>query len=233
MCKGRSTCSELGADANQWSKTSPLPPPEYFERAGVLFTSSVQELVQGNFTSAIELLGECQSDLVGTFFIEHGQQSAYYRVLNRKEIDRANRLSKVTNPTPRLRPKVEREVFVRDSFRCRYCGLRIVQKDVFQEYSRILGSNLFSVARKNSLRNGLTLGLRGVGDHVDPYAGGGETTLENLVTSCYSCNFGKAGYTLKQLGIEDPRLRNPINDSWRGLTEHLPALKKMPGALSV
>jgi hypothetical protein len=108
--------------------------------------------------------------------------------------------------------------------------LKIIAKEVFKEYSRILGSNLFSIERKNSLRNGLTLGLRGVADHVDPYAGGGETTIENLVTSCYSCNFGKAGYTLKQLGIEDPRLREPISDSWKGLTEFLPALKKIVSA---
>lgn len=230
MCKGSSFCSELGTDSSQWSKTSPLPPPEYFERARELFTNSIQELVQGKLSASLELLGKCDSALVGEFFIEHGQQSSYYRVYNRKEIDRTNRLSKRTNSSPRLRPSVEREVFIRDSYRCRYCGLRIISKDVFKEYGRILGPNQFSIARKNSLRNGLTLGLRGVGDHVDPYAGGGETTIDNLVTSCYSCNFGKAGYTLMQIGIEDPRLREPINDQWRGLTEYLPALKKMASA---
>jgi len=37
-----------------------------------------------------------------------------------------------------------------------------------------------------------------------PHSLGGRTELDNLVTSCYSCNFGKAEYTLKQLGIDDP-----------------------------
>ena len=79
-------------------------------------------------------------------------------------------------------------------------------------------------------RNGLTLGLRGVADHVEPYASGGLTEIENLVTSCYSCNFGKAGYTVEQLGIEDPRSRPPVTDGWLGLTEYSPALRSIKSA---
>ena len=90
-----------------------------------------------------------------------------------------------------------------------------------------MGSENFSVERENLKRNGLTLGLRGVADHVDPYASGGETEADNLVTSCYSCNFGKAGYTLKQMGLNDPRARKPVNDDWTGLTEFLPALREI------
>jgi hypothetical protein len=93
---------------------------------------------------------------------------------------------------------------------------------------RIYDSNSLGLLRReNSKRDGLTLGLRGVADYVEPDASGGETSLENLVTSCYSCNFGKAGYTLEQLGIENPRLRPPVKDDWRGLTEFLPSLKSI------
>lgn len=227
MCRGKDTCDVLGIDPTKWSKTCPLPVPAYFEKALDNFSTSVASLVRGKLDESLDYLERCDSELVGQFFIEHGQQSSYFRVVNRKEIDKKNLLVKAANKTPRLIPSVENKVFIRDSYRCRYCGIRIVAKNVFVEYSRIVGAESFSVERENHKRNGLTLGLRGVADHVEPYASGGETEIDNLVTSCYSCNFGKAGYTLKQLGIEDPRCRAPMVDNWQGLTEHLPALKIM------
>ena len=202
--------------------------PVFFDEALDKFSIAIEELVKGNIEASLARLGECKSDLVGSFFIEHGQQSAYFRVRDKKHIDLHNKVTKVANPSPRLLPNVEKQVFLRDSYRCRYCGQRIIAKEVFAEYSRIMGKENFSVERENSRRNGLTLGLRGVADHVDPYAFGGLTELENLVTSCYSCNFGKAGYTLEQLGIEDPRSRPPIKDDWLGLSDLLPSLKRIP-----
>ena len=227
MCRGMTSCDVLGTDPSKWSKTCCLQVPAFFEEALETFSVAIQELVNGDRKKSLERLSECKSELVGNFFIEHGQQSAYFRVRDKKQIDILNKAAKAFNPSPRLIPKVEKQVFVRDSYRCRYCGLRIISKEVFAEYSRIVGRDFFSVERENSKRNGLTLGLRGVADHVEPFASGGLTDIENLVTSCYSCNFGKAGYSLEQLGIEDPRLRPPINDDWCGLTEYLPNLKKL------
>jgi 5-methylcytosine-specific restriction endonuclease McrA len=227
MCRGKEKCTFLDADNANWSKLSLLPTPDFFELAVDKFSQSVAALMDGAKAEALIALEETNHRAVGEFFIEHGQQSAYYRVQNRNEVDAMNRLAKAENDSPRLVPSTEKKVFERDCFRCRYCGLRIIAKEVFAEYSRIVGSENFSIERENSKRNGLTLGLRGVADHVEPYASGGETSLENLVTSCYSCNFGKAGYTLEQLGIEDPRLRPPVQDDWRGLTEFLPSLKRI------
>jgi len=227
MCRGKKSCDVLGIDPSKWSKTFCLQVPAFFEEALEKFSVAVRELVIGDLKKSLERLSECNSDLVGKFFIEHGQQTAYFRVRDKKQIDLLNKEAKSLNPSPRLLPKVEKLVFIRDSYRCRYCSLRIIAKEVFAEYSRIVGRELFSVERENSKRNGLTLGLRGVADHVEPFASGGLTEIENLVTSCYSCNFGKAGYSLEQLGIEDPRLRPPVNDDWEGLTEYLPKLKKL------
>ena len=227
MCRGKDKCTFLEADSAKWSKLSPLPIPDFFEIAVDKFSQSVAALVNDARAQALIALEETNYRAVGEFFIEHGQQSAYYRVQNRNEVDAINRLTKGDNDSPRLIPSTEKKVFERDCFRCRYCGLRIIAKEVFAEYSRIVGSENFSIERENSKRNGLTLGLRGVADHVEPYASGGETSLENLVTSCYSCNFGKAGYTLEQLGIEDPRLRPPVKDDWLGLTEFLPSLRSI------
>ncbi len=225
MCRGKDICDVLGSDPSTWSNQCPLPLPDYFEKGLQNFERAVSHVLEEDIDSALDSIQNSNSELIGEFFIEHGQQSAYFRVQNRKEIDRENMLNKKENTGERLNAGIEKEVFKRDSYRCRYCNQRIVAKEIFSEIGRILGSENFSTERENSKRNGLTLGLRGVADHVEPFASGGETSADNLVTSCYSCNFGKAGYTLEQMGIEDPRLRQPANDSWNGLIEFLPALK--------
>lgn len=53
-------------------------------------------------------------------------------------------------------------VFVRDAFRCRYCGLTAADGAVLEA------------------------------DHVTPRSAGGLDVLENLVTACWECNRGKS-----------------------------------------
>ena len=60
--------------------------------------------------------------------------------------------------------------------------------------------------------------LWGSVDHVVPRARGGLNEAENLVTACMVCNFAREAYTLEQLGIADPRSRQPVLDGWDGLT---------------
>lgn len=227
MCRGEKVCIILGSDSSTWSRDCPVPLPDFFDEALEKFAIVVEEIIQNNRDNALKTLSATKSEQVGAFFIEHGQQTAFFRVKDRTRIDQENKSVKKANRTPRSVPNLERAVFKRDCYRCRYCKQRIIAKEVFSEVSRILGTKNFSVERENSKRNGLTLGLRGVADHVDPYASGGATKEENLVTSCYSCNFGKAGYTLEQMGIDDPRSRMPIKDDWKGLTEFLPALREI------
>lgn len=226
MCHKSKFCTELDKDRRNWSKQCPLPLPSYFYDAVERFSLAVSELAKGNFKKSLEALETCDSAAVGRFYIEHGQQASYSRVTNRQEIDKINLLNKKMNPSRRNpTPKMTKEVFERDFYRCRYCGLPIITAKVFSEFSRIVGPGNFLNGRGNTKRNGLTLGLRGVVDHVYPHSLGGRTELDNLVTSCYSCNFGKAEYTLEQLGIDDPTVKQPKYDDWRGLTEFLPALR--------
>jgi hypothetical protein len=41
--------------------------------------------------------------------------------------------------------------------------------------------------------------------------------LENIVASCWSCNFGKNYFTLDELGLDFPMAKNRIEE-WDGLT---------------
>jgi hypothetical protein len=107
--------------------------------------------------------------------------------------------------------------YSRDHYRCRYCGLGLVSVELLKAYEAAVGNPYFAATAKNS-SHGAALVFRATYDHVDPLNCGGLHDLSNLVTSCYSCNFGKAGFTTQQLGLDDPRARPiPAAAGWDGL----------------
>ena len=103
MCKlgEQEFCVVLGEDSEKWSKYCPLPVPSFFDDAVESFSRAVSELTKGNNKESLEALSKCNAAAVGKFCIDHGMQSAYFRVTNRREIDNANRLNKKVNPSPR------------------------------------------------------------------------------------------------------------------------------------
>jgi hypothetical protein len=54
-------------------------------------------------------------------------------------------------------------------------------------------------------------------DHVVPFSRGGNTEDPNIVIARDPCNFGRGFYTLEEVGLADPREREPIHDGWDGL----------------
>jgi 5-methylcytosine-specific restriction endonuclease McrA len=115
--------------------------------------------------------------------------------------------------------RLSREVYARDSYRCRYCGLRLLALPAFKRFEAAVGPDVFRItgARRNRDYAGPCLVFRPVADHVDPWGRGGTTDLANLVTACWPCNFGKMEYTVEELGMNDPRDRPPVADGWDGL----------------
>lgn len=73
-----------------------------------------------------------------------------------------------------------------------------------------LGEDAFPLGRRNSELSGYYLVLCATLDHVVPHSLGGRTIEENLVSSCWPCNYGKMNYTLEQIGLDDPRSRSPL-----------------------
>ena len=67
-----------------------------------------------------------------------------------------------------------------------------------------INTSLFQRGKSNLTTHGIIHLYWPVADHVIPWSKGGLTNLENLVSSCATCNYGKAGYTIEQLGIENP-----------------------------
>jgi len=114
--------------------------------------------------------------------------------------------------------RFSKDVFARDSYTCRYCGIGVIPKDVLDAYGMVVGKDNFCPTGTNQKRHGIVLAFRANADHVIPWKIGGRTNPENLVTSCWSCNYGKAGYTLGELGLTDPRNNTIKLNKWDGLT---------------
>lgn len=113
----------------------------------------------------------------------------------------------------------------RDGYRCRYCGIRVIPIEVLRLYEGVVGTRFFAATAKNA-SHGAAIVFRATYDHVEPLNCGGRHSLDNLVTACYSCNFGKGPYTLQQLGLDDPRSRRAMSDSWDGLVSLIPKVRR-------
>jgi 5-methylcytosine-specific restriction endonuclease McrA len=102
----------------------------------------------------------------------------------------------------------EDEVYARDGYRCRYCQIRVVDFKVLKRMEKLLGSENFkSAGRGNKIRHGISLTFRATADHVVPISHGGRTSVDNLVTCCWNCNYGKYNALLEQMNLENPLKR--------------------------
>lgn len=224
MCRGKNECSELGADSSRWDKRCLLRHPVWMSAEVDRLSRAVRALVDGRRDLAITELRESRDEEMRTWFIEHGQMSGRHRNMGLKRekpvpVDEESR-DVLRNPR-----KYQRQVFERDGYRCRYCGFRLVDQDVLKLFIKKLGWDGFRKGPTNLTTHGLIHLVWPVADHVVPWNLGGRTDLGNLVTSCGPCNYGKDGYTLDQLGLDDP-LNYPIESGdWNGLGAYMKALK--------
>lgn len=225
MCRGAEYCTELGRDSTNWSKQSPLPPPDWIARQLNLFREAVHQLADGDREGCLTLLSQTRSAQMRDWYIEHGQVSGKHR---------ARLLNLPTHPNVetqqrdslRSPSKFEKQVYERDGFRCRYCGIRLVSPDVLKATIKALNTTAFRRGPRNIDTHGILCIFYPSADHVVPWNKGGLTNPNNLVTSCVPCNFGKDQFTIEQIGIEDPRSRQPHLGDWDGLLSLLAGIKE-------
>jgi len=110
-------------------------------------------------------------------------------------------------------------LFERDKWRCRYCGIRIAgNRKQFKKFAKAIRMPELVSGRTDESRHGIYLMLMASYDHVKPHSEGGSNDDSNLVTSCWSCQFGKYKYSLEELGLQCPFDREPVAlGAWRGL----------------
>lgn len=119
---------------------------------------------------------------------------------------------------PRVTPRIAqlRELNARDGYRCRFCSIRVIDKDVFQKLRSLLPQAL-RWGRCNADQHAAFLCLRASHDHVVPRCHGGANTMNNYVTACQICQYARGDWLIEDVGVSDPRLRSPILDEWDGL----------------
>jgi len=111
---------------------------------------------------------------------------------------------------------IEHEIYCRDGWRCRFCGIRVISKKAVNMLRRKLPLEA-RWGRGNADKHCALLVLSSSLDHILPHSRGGNNEPDNLVTACGPCQFGRNQWTLEEVGFTDPRSRPPIVDEWDGL----------------
>jgi hypothetical protein len=219
MCIGAEYCVELGKNPEFWSKECPLPPPPYFGEALAHFIKAFNLALSGNIESSLKALKLTRSDDLRDWYVNHGQMSGHYhrvKILNKAK---PSQFRGSLDIEPKFKGDLEESIFMRDGYRCRYCGIKVVNTKSLVRLEKVLGKEHFQPkAKVNSKRHGISFAFRATVDHVVPHSSGGRTSYENGVTACWNCNIGKLDAHLSQMGIDDPRDREPkYEDAWNGL----------------
>ena len=111
----------------------------------------------------------------------------------------------------------------RDGFHCRFCGIPIVRAEIRTTLRR----GYPDAVRWGDRNSEQHFGLQAMWlqfDHLLPHARGGNNELDNIVVTCAPCNNGRSNLTLEEVGLADPRLRQPVRSTWDGLERLVVAL---------
>lgn len=203
MCKKGDAefCSELGRDSSSWSSDAPLEKPDWIQDSFELLVDAITYASAGKIQLARSILKNSRDLEMRTWYHIHAQNIATWR---------SETLTiEVPEPILPLDPekrfsKFESILFARDNYKCRYCADPVIPKKVFKKAQSLIGSTDLPLGRTNLTRSGFYLMFVATLDHVMPWSLGGRTDESNLVTSCWSCNYGKADFTVKQIGINNP-----------------------------
>lgn len=111
---------------------------------------------------------------------------------------------------------VKRALLTRDGFNCRFCGIPAIRGEIRKKIAARYPDAL-PWGNKNTLQHAGFQAMWVQYDHILPHAKGGDNSLDNMVITCAPCNYGRAQYTLYEVGLQDPRGREPVYTSWDGL----------------
>lgn len=151
-------------------------------------------------------------------------------------VDRGALLAAVAQPRedrlrrPTVSTRAAVAVFRRDSWTCRYCGLRTIAPPVLRFLSEIYPKEFpYHPNWKSGEIHDSWLVLSTSLDHVVPGARGGDWHApENLVTACWACNSAKADLLLGELGWEI-LTEDHVRSDWDGLTDSVDDLWVLAG----
>jgi 5-methylcytosine-specific restriction endonuclease McrA len=111
----------------------------------------------------------------------------------------------------------KRSLLERDGYHCRFCGIPVIRKEVRDRLRKFYPEALPWPTDSNKAQHPAFQAMWVQFDHVLAHARGGTNDFDNLIVTCAPCNYGRMNYTLEEVGLADPRLREPIRSTWDGL----------------
>lgn len=192
-----------------------LPPIPELELAAKLLDAAADALLAGYDTLAGELIAQANNPLIFKHAVRlFGPMTA--------EVHRQTRRPKTIDESAREETRmpslsVQRAIFVRDGWRCRFCTTRVfsrkARRNLIQWFPKQTHWDAGEYARHTALYS-MAASL----DHVVPYSRGGSNDVSNFVTACYCCQCGRGEWTLEEMELIDPRSVAPVVDGWDGLS---------------
>ncbi len=180
------------------------PLPEH-EQAADLLSGAADAILEGDIETARKLLRLADMPVLFDYAS---------RLMGREDHDvHRRRALQVPSAAETL------ALHARDGWRCRFCGCRVASSRARSTMRACLPDVL--LWDKDGGYHAAFFAITASVDHVLPHSVGGGNELENLVTACWSCQFGRGAYMIEELGLLDPRERPPIVDGWDGLTRIL------------
>ena len=196
-----------------------LKPIPELEVAAQLLDAAATAIISGEMQIAAELIKQANMPEIMTYAKRAVGPLSFevHRVLKRpKCLPRSER-----DPTRMPSAREQLNIFLRDGWRCRFCGTKVICKSARNVITRTfaLETNWKSTEfQRHSALYAMASSL----DHVEPHGRGGKNQFENFVTSCYCCQFGRGEWTIEEAELADPRCRPPLVDDWDGLTRLVP-----------
>ena len=195
-----------------------LPAHPYAKRAAGEFREACELILAGHTVDADQLIRKLDSEDL----IQH-----YNNVAG----EWTSRDAAATTPIPepvKTRPAkrmpgtpVQREIYQRDSWHCRWCETPVISKQAIKRMNLVFPV-MFGRGPKNADYHGLILSSQASIDHVTPHSLGGTNETSNLVTACWPCQFARGNDDYARLGLNDPRTRKPLATDWDGCSEFRP-----------
>lgn len=194
------------------------PIPEMYH-ASELLSRAADEILKGNNSSAAKLITEADIPELE----KHNQKIAA------KQSVEIHRLREIPDTPEKIKVKkrmpsyqIELSIYERDGWHCRFCQTRVISKESRKIFNKLFPQEARWGNKNIEKHRGLSI-LESSLDHLLPHNRGGDNSPENLVTACGPCQFGRGGWTIEEVGINNPFLRLPIINEWDGLRKLLNA----------
>ena len=199
---------------------APLPYPKKFDEGIDRFIEAVNVAVSGNPRRARDIVEAIDHEPMVKWYDETAQHVGSVRLaMFGGQPGKGSSGGKRDMRVTRIR-----RIAARDGYLCGYCDIRVIEPEILRRIDAMLGDGVLqnrSRPRNNRSYHGIWLMTAVTLDHIEPLALNQDDSDENLVTCCWSCNFGKFHYTLQDLKLNAPQMMRAKDTRWSGTRDLL------------